>query len=244
MKKTAAFIKSFILFLRPGFWAGFLTSPLEWLSNIIRLSKWIANHPAKGLNDFYSPFRDYSKRYALYQYLVESKIKDTALDYVELGVSKGLSFRWWIKNNHHPDSRFYGFDTFEGLPEKWGKFPQGSMAAGIPHIDDPRHEFIKGLFQETLPGFLSSGKIQKSPQRVPRAKLKIIHLDADLFSSTLFALTSLHPFLKAGDILIFDEFNVPTHEFKAFMDYVDSYYVNYEVLAAVNNYFQVAIRIM
>jgi hypothetical protein len=68
-------------------------------------------------------------------------------------------------------------------------------------------------------------------------------LDADLFSSTLYALTTLHPFIKKDDILIFDEFNVPTHEFKAFMDYVDSYYIQYEILAAVNNYFQVAIRI-
>jgi hypothetical protein len=111
------------------------------------------------------------------------------------------------------------------------------MSAAIPQVDDSRHEFIKGLFQDTLPEFLSRGRLQKN-------KLNIIHLDADLFSSTLYALTSLHPYLKSGDILIFDEFNVPTHEFKAFMDYVDSYYVKYNVLAAVNNYFQIAIEIV
>ncbi len=190
------------------------------------------------MNDFYSPFRDYSKRYQLYQHLTDSEtLGTTAIDFVEFGVSKGLSFKWWVNHNTNPDSKFYGFDTFEGLPEKWGQFEKGSMTAAIPQVDDSRHEFIKGLFQETLPGFLSSGKLQNP-------KLKIIHLDADLFSSTLFALTSLHPFLKKNNILIFDEFNVPTHEFKAFMDYVDSYYVKYEVLAAVNNYFQVAIRII
>ena len=237
MKKAAAFVKSFILFVRPGIWAGFLASPLEWFSHIIRLSKWISQHPVKGLNDFYSPFRDYGKRYKLYQYLLETEnLKDVCVDYVELGVSAGHSFQWWIKNNTHPDSKFYGFDTFEGLPENWGQFRQGSMAAGIPVVADSRHEFIKGLFQETLPAFLNQGKI-------PSSGFKIIHLDADLYSSTLFALTSLHPYLKSGDILIFDEFNVPTHEFKAFMNYVDSYYVKYEVITAVNNYFQVAVRV-
>jgi O-methyltransferase len=163
-------------------------------------------------------------------------LSDQPIQYVELGVSRGLSFQWWVKHNTHVDSRFYGFDTFEGLPENWGLFEKGSMAANIPVVDGNRHEFFKGLFQETLPGFLLSGKIQQE-------KFKIIHLDADLFSSTLYALTSLHPYLQSGDVLIFDEFNVPTHEFRAFMDYADSYYIKYEVLAAVNNYFQVAIMI-
>lgn len=238
MKKAASFIKSLILFLRPGLWLGFFSSPLQWVSNVLRLSRWISRHPGKGLNDFYSPFRDYAKRYELYEDLIkQEKLENIALDYVELGVSKGLSFKWWLAHNSNPESRFYGFDTFEGLPEKWGTFDKGSMAAGFPDVTDLRHEFVKGLFQDTLPGFLRNGKIS-GPKR------KVIHLDADLFSSTLFALTTLHPFIQKGDILIFDEFNVPTHEFQAFMDYVDSYYVKYEVLAAVNNYFQVAMKII
>jgi O-methyltransferase len=237
MKKAASFLKSLILFLRPGAWAGFLSHPLLWASCVLRLSRWISKNPVKGLTDFYSPFRDYAKRYQMYQHLLDTlSLANTPLQYVELGVSQGYSFQWWTKQNKHASSRFYGFDTFEGLPENWGLFEKGSMAANIPVVEGNRHEFLKGLFQETLPEFLASGKIQ-------RDRFKIIHLDADLFSSTLYALTSLHPYLKSGDILMFDEFNVPTHEFRAFMDYVDSYYIKYEVLAAVNNYFQVAVRI-
>lgn len=238
MKKAASFIKGFILFLRPGIWLGFMQFPLEWISHILRLSRWIAAHPVRYRNDFYSPFRDYAKRYQLFQHLAQTeKLEAEAIDYIELGVSQGHSFQWWTQHNHHPDSRFYGFDTFEGLPEKWGQFEKGSMLAAVPVVKDSRHEFIKGLFQITLPTFLKKGELDNG-------KRKIVHLDADLFSSTLFALTSLHQFLKPNDILMFDEFNVPNHEFKAFMDYVDSYYVKYEVLAAANNYFQVAVKII
>jgi O-methyltransferase len=236
MKKAASFIKSFILFIRPGVWLSLLINPLSWVSNTIRLSSWISKNPVTGLNDFYSPLRDYAKRYQLYEYLFEKEnLSETPIDFVELGVSVGHSFQWWVKNNIHIDSRFYGFDTFEGLPEKWGQYDKGAMVAAIPMVEGIRHEFIQGLFQDTLPDFLKHGKLLN-------AKRKIIHLDADLFSSTLFSLTSLHPFLQPGDILIFDEFNVPNHEFKAFMDYADSYYVKYELLAAVNNYFQVALK--
>ncbi|MEZ4850835.1 MAG: hypothetical protein R3B93_19900 [Bacteroidia bacterium] len=43
--------------------------------------------------------------------------------------------------------------------------------------------------------------------------------------------------------MLFDEFNVPNHEYKAFIEWVDSFYINYEVLGQVNNYYQVAMRL-
>ena len=147
MKKIASFIKSLILFFRPGSWSGFLINPLLWLSNIIRLSRWISGHPIQGMNDFFSPWRDYGKRYLMYENVIGlEKLDNEPIDYLEFGVSAAHSFRWWIKNNVHPQSRFYGFDTFEGLPEKWGQFEKGSLSAGIPTLEDSRHEFIKGLF--------------------------------------------------------------------------------------------------
>lgn len=110
------------------------------------------------------------------------------------------------------------------------------MAAQIPIFNDSRFEFFKALFQDTLPNFLQNKKIRKETK-------KIIHLDADLFSSTLFVLTSLSPYLKKGDILVFDEFNVPNHEFFAFKVFSDSYYIKTRIIGAVNNYYQVALMI-
>lgn len=107
------------------------------------------------------------------------------------------------------------------------------MLADIPTVDDTRAKFIKGLFQESVPNFILNHNINSG-------KRKVIHLDADLFSSTLYALTSIAPYLRKGDILLFDEFNVPNHEFFAFKTFSDSYYIKTKLLGAVNNYFQVA----
>ena len=68
-------------------------------------------------------------------------------------------------------------------------------------------------------------------------------MDADLYSATLYTLTSLAPVLKKGDIIFFDEFAVATHEFKAFHDFVQSYYINFELIAAANNYYFTAFKI-
>jgi hypothetical protein len=186
------------------------------------------------LNDFYTIKRDYSRRYKLYKYVSDKyNLKDTVFDYLEFGVAGGYSFRWWVSNSPDRECRFYGFDTFEGLPEAWGTFNKSDMAAEVPVINDGRVKFVKGLFQETLPDFLLAHNMKNE-------RRKVIHLDADLFSSTLYSLTSMGQYLKRGDILIFDEFNVPNHEFLAFMIFCESYYIRTRLLGAVNNYLQVA----
>ena len=208
-----------------------------FLGHIAQLSKWIKTHRSElQFSDFYQPNFEYNRRFEMYDFLIEKEGLDQAIDYLEFGVSKGNSFRWWIAKNNHPETKFYGFDTFSGLPEDWGPFKKGEMDNGNhpPVIEDQRHQFYQGLFQQTLIPFLAT---------YPSNQRKVVHFDADLYSATLYVLTLISPYLKSCDILLFDEFNVPMHEFKAFQEWSKSFYIEYEVLAAVNNFYQVAIKI-
>jgi O-methyltransferase len=209
---------------------------LDLLSHLGYASKWIADHREMGFTDFYTGDINHSYRDKLHTYIIDKEELHGAIDYLEFGVSTGLSFRKWVGLNQHANSRFYGFDTFTGLPEDWGHFKAGDMANGNepPKIDDERIAFYQGLFQQTLIPFL---KEYKSSQR------KVIHMDADLYSATLYVLTLLTPFLNSGDIIMFDEFNVPLDEFKAFKEWTESFYIEYEVLGEVNNYYQMALKI-
>ena len=202
------------------------------------LSEWRKTHPVKGYNDFYQEEWDYLRRYKLYEEVGKAEaLFDQPVDYFEFGVASGSSFRWWLEKNENQASRFFGFDTFEGLPEAFGPFGKGSMAHKLEslHITDERAGFYKGLFQDTLIPFLEQYK---------NSNKKLIHLDADLFSSTLFTLSQLYRFLNPGDILLFDEFAVPRHEFLAFKIFTESFYVDYDVIGAANNYLFVAIKIL
>lgn len=212
------------------------SSKLNFIGHLSALSEWISNHRDLKYSTFPTKKFDYKQRYTLFQFIIDTEIIDKEIDYLEFGVSKGHSFRWWLDNIKNENSFFFGFDTFTGLPEAWGPFKKGDMSSGIepPQISDSRHKFYQGIFQDTLYDFLASYKVEK---------MKVIHLDADLYSATLFVLTSLSSYLRKGDILIFDEFNVPLHEFKAFTEWTDSFYINYSVIGEVNNYFQVAIKI-
>ena len=231
------FFKDFLL------WSGILRllSPFNrlffFLRNFNVLRAWISHSNRTDLliNDFYSWKRDYPKRYTLYDAVAahfELATKDIL--YLEFGVASGSSFFWWMKKNTNPDSLFRGFDTFEGLPEDWGGFKKGAMAFDQAQINDGRAEFIKGIFQDSLFPFIESNKSLLS------AKPKIIHMDADLFSSTIFVLSQLYPYLKKGDIIFFDEFNVANHEFLAFKIFTEAFYVKLRPVGAVNNFYQTA----
>jgi len=180
----------------------------------------------------------YKHRYKLYNYIVDSySLKDTPITYIEFGVYKGESMKWWVDNNLNPESTFFGFDTFEGLPEKWGNRLAGTFSTNgnTPEIRDKRVEFVVGMFQDTLPGFFTKNTVK---QRT------LLHLDADLYSSTLFVLSNCNNILKKGDILLFDEFTDVKHEFRAFTDFASAFNFKYKPIASVNRGEQIAFEVI
>lgn len=235
--RLVKFLKDFLLY------TGLLRilSPLNntflFISNFNKLRSWIGNNKeGMLLNDFYVSKRDFTKRYKLYEAVSKHYELDTKeILYLEFGVAAAASFKWWLAKNTHAGSGFYGFDTFEGLPEDWGGFfKKGDMHADVPTLEDERATFIKGVFQDTLCGFIDANK------EALKTKQKIIHLDADLFSATIFSLSQLYQYLNKGDIIMFDEFNVANHEYQAFRIFTETFYVKLKPIAAQNNYYQMA----
>lgn len=206
---------------------------LYWLT---KFSQWAYQNKKVAYNDFPSKW-DYYKRNNMYKWVIEKEQLTETINYVEFGVAAGHSFKWWLEQNKNANSKFYGFDTFDGLPEDWGPFKKGSFTNNnaLPEINDGRGKFYTGLFQQTVPGFV---------KELDNTKRNVLMMDADLYSATLYALTSLAPYLKKGDIIFFDEFVVPTHEFKAYSDFVASYYINLELIAAANNYYFTAFKVV
>ena len=162
--------------------------------------------------------------------LVNETVGSGALDYLEFGVHTGESFRFWLRLNTDPGSRFVGFDTFTGLPSDWGQhLRQGhfDVRGVVPEVNDARAEFVTGLFQDTLPTFLATFKNERQ---------LIIHNDSDLYSSTLYTLATLNDWLKPGTVLIFDEFASPLHEYRAWNDYTAAFMRSAKLLGYVGKY--------
>ena len=167
--------------------------------------------------------------------LVEFVVGEASLPglYLEFGVGRGKSIRWI---GAHADRTVYGFDSFEGIPEAWNGNPVGAFAQRkLPKVPD-NVQFKIGLFDQTLPGFLDE---HADP-------VSLLHVDCDLYSSTVTIFDALGPRLQPGTVILFDEYyNFPRwqqHEYKAFQEFVASSGMKYEYIGYSVTGQQVAAR--
>jgi hypothetical protein len=160
---------------------------------------------------------------ALYHQAATVVGPDEPVTYLEFGVATGNSLRKMVREFSHPDALFVGFDSFIGLPEDWMMHKRGAFTnmGNAPVIDDTRVRFVQGWFQNTLHDSLA--------WLLPRLSGPVlIHFDADLYSSTLFLLTSLWPHCPAYHFIM-DDFMVD--DIVALHDFSLSYPVEIEFLA-------------
>lgn len=139
-------------------------------------------------------------------------------DYYEFGVFKGYAF---LHAQHEArrlglDSmRFFGFDSFEGLPEvdgvdatAHGEFYKGQYACGKDEVvrnldargvDWDRTFLVEGYFDRSL-----TAELRARHQMKPAA---VALVDCDLYSSTRDVLQFLDTLIRPGSILLMDDWN-------------------------------------
>ena len=74
----------------------------------------------------------------------------------------------------------------------------------------------------------------------PQSQL-VIHVDCDLYSSTLYCLTTLDPVISPGTLIVLDDFVDALHVYRALSDYCSAYVRQYKILARTHQLGQAAI---
>ncbi|WVN42119.1 class I SAM-dependent methyltransferase [beta proteobacterium MWH-UniP1] len=158
---------------------------------------------------------------------------------LEFGVADGSTLDFFAKIR--PESEFFGFDSFIGLPEFWKDgFDKGRFAQPrLPEV--PRNvQLIKGWFSDTIPAFFAQSDFSHK-------EISFLHVDCDLYSSTRDVLTGCASGLRPGTVVAFDEyFNYPGwqgHEHKALLEFARERGMAFRYIAYVENGNQVSIEI-
>jgi hypothetical protein len=154
---------------------------------------------------------------------------------LEFGVYTGTTLKIIAANRE--SGGVFGFDSFKGLPENWrAGFRAGTFDCPSPP-EVPGAEIVVGLFADTLPGFLAAHP----------GPVDLLHLDADLYSSTACVLELVGPRLRPGSVIVFDEFlNYPgweQHEARAWQEYVAAHDVTFRYEAYTLDNEQVVVRL-
>lgn len=170
----------------------------------------------------------------LLQYAVSNSILE-GLN-LEFGVYSGRTLNHM--SSLFPEKKFYGFDSFVGLPEDWRTgYKKGSFYVNnLPKMNN-NVTLVQGWFDKTLPEFVAN----------KNEVCSFIHIDCDLYSSTKTIFANLKPKIKKDTIIVFDEYfnyaGFEEHEFKAFREFVSENKVEYEYIGYVPSSQQVAVKI-
>jgi O-methyltransferase len=132
--------------------------------------------------------------------------------YFEFGCHSGRTFSAAVRAARYldlPNAQFYAFDSFEGLPPTDasvdGAFVTGSFATS-------KSDFLKIVKRNTgleldashvTKGFYSDSLTPQLQARMP--KVGVVHIDVDLYSSTVEVLRFIKPSLVVGTVLVFDD---------------------------------------
>ena len=158
---------------------------------------------------------------------------------LEFGVATGRTLNHFARLL--PQKTVYGFDGFVGLPEDWtSRMRKGFFArTSLPRVRK-NCELWVGWFNETLPGFVKDVQ-QKQP-------VALLHVDCDLYSSTVTVLKELKKNIVPGTVIVFDEYlNYPgwqLDEFKAWQEFVKANKIKYEYIGYVSKHQKVAVRVL
>ncbi|UJR12397.1 hypothetical protein I4U23_016574 [Adineta vaga] len=150
------------------------------------------------------------------QYILENKLISSDGLIIECGVGSALTTNY-IAKNINANRIVYGFDSFQGLPEDWSPRPMQKGAykqSTIPVVED-NIKIITGMFEDTLPDFVNNHI---------NAKIALLHVDCDIYSSTKTVFDYLGKLLGPKSIIVFDEFwhydGYENHECKAFYEWL------------------------
>jgi len=129
---------------------------------------------------------------------------------MEFGVYQGNTLK--IISDYFSNQTVWGFDSFEGLPEPWflkskvgsrrSQHPVGKFALGQEELQVVVNQFAKrkvklvpGWFNQTIGPWMNDNP----------GVVSFLHIDCDLYSSTLDILNLLNDRIVPGFVIVFDE---------------------------------------
>ena len=146
--------------------------------------------------------------------------------WLEFGVGSGTSINYISQFAN--GGVVYGFDSFQGLPEKWiDGYEAGSFTRhGSSPPVNPNVELVIDVYSNSLVPFLQS----------QNKKISFVHIDCVVYSSTKFVLETVAPYLDDNCIIVFGSLvNYPGYESEiqcgqllAFYEFINEQKFQYE----------------
>ncbi len=127
----------------------------------------------------------------------------------EFGVWRGGTAT--LLHNHlaarAPDRTLHLFDSFAGLPEA---DPAKDNYHRAGDLADASEAEVRELFEGAAGVVIHAGRFEETVASVQDRRFCFVHIDADLYSSVLFATSFIFPRLNPGGAIVYDDYGFRT----------------------------------
>ncbi len=171
--------------------SGHLLNLLKYIGEISSFLIW--------QRETFKDLKIFSSKSALYKAVLNKLKAQKRIEVLEFGVAHGYTTRFLIQKIDDFGislTRYVGFDTFEGLTQKYRNFPKGSFGndGKFPSLASESLFWCKGFVQDTLPKVEFESGITR-----------LWIFDLDLYEPTYFVINTIIDVIQPEDICYFDE---------------------------------------
>ncbi|MBR8534802.1 class I SAM-dependent methyltransferase [Carboxylicivirga sediminis] len=152
-------------------------------------------------------FKDKIRYYSLWLQLKRISDRNIKGAVAELGVYKGETAR--LIHHMLPDRKFYLFDSFSGLPKQVIKEDcDGTVRPQTVKFDNTTpDEVLKYIDGDASNLIIKEGLFPDTTEGITETNYAFVHIDADLYQSTIDALQYFYPKLSDGGTIIIHDYN-------------------------------------
>ena len=154
--------------------------------------------------------------------------------YFEFGCHSGRTFSAAINHSNYlklSNMQFFAFDSFQGLPDTEisndGIFKKGEYATSLSDFKNIIKSNTGFILADNniIKGFYSDSLTYDLQNKLP--KIGVVHIDVDLYSSTIEVLQFIKPLIDIGTVILFDDWYCFTPgqnkgENKAFNEFLEN----------------------
>lgn len=169
-------------------------------------------------------------------------VRDLPGDYLEFGVYQGHSLHHACREAERlglDDMRFFGFDSFEGLPEPTGVDTVSMEApAGLGPLEEgmfacTREQVLENLDRagtdlsrvRLVEGFYDDTLVDETKEECGLTAAALVLVDCDLYGSSARVLRFVEDLVRDGSIIVLDDWHIfgggpETGEHRAFREFL------------------------
>jgi len=179
----------------------------KWSTDTTMWMPWLGDDAFRATFEGVAPHTVVSSDRCYTLFSLASQVRSLDGDFAECGVFNGGTALLIARSMAGTDRKLFLFDSFEGLPEPDRAKDPGFEAGDFKSASEKAVGKLLSEHQEAVD--IRAGWIPETFDGLEDHRFAFVHIDVDLYQSTIDCCEFFYPRLAAGGAMVFDDYGFP-----------------------------------